>query len=247
MNSACDLQRKMATFCRTGKDPSGVGMRPERAMLYRDLILFTIQSALLNYYPLTYALLGEEKWQELTQDFFAEHPCGDPQFWKMPKGLAEYAEKSRWGEKVQIPFLADLLHFEWLEIEVCMMEDHRIPTLSQNGDVLDDIPYLNPEHRIVTYSYPIFQQLSSTEPLKKGKYPLFSFRHPDTLDAHFFSMSVFFRTLIEIVAQCSQSGRDALKMAAVQCRVTIDERLFQIGRKFLEDLVKKRAVLGFKP
>ncbi len=215
-------------------------------MLYRELIFFTIQSALLNYYPLTYALLGEEKWQELIQDFFSAYPCGDPQFWKMPKGLAEYAEKSGWGERVQIPFLADLLHFEWLEIEVCMMEDHLIPILNLDGDVLEDIPYLNPDHCIITYSYPIFQQLSLDKPLKKGQYPLFGFRHPDSLDAHFFSVSHFFRTLIEIIAQCNQSGRDAIKMAATQCSVIIDERVFQSGRKFLEDLVTKRAVLGFK-
>ncbi|MBS0605537.1 MAG: putative DNA-binding domain-containing protein [Verrucomicrobia bacterium] len=247
MSSAFDLQRKMAKFCRTGFDPAGVGMQPERAMLYRDLIFFTVQSALLNYYPLTSALLGEEKWQELTKDFFAEHPCGDPQFWKMPKGLAEYAEISKWGEKYQAPFLADLLHFEWLEIEVCMMEDCPIPTLKYEGDVLEDIPYLNPEHRLVDYSYPVFQEISLDKPLKKGTYPLFSYRHPDTLEAHFFSLSPFFRILIELVAQCNRSGQDALKIAARHCKIAIDERLFQIGRKFLENLVQKRAVLGFKP
>ncbi|MBS0650465.1 MAG: putative DNA-binding domain-containing protein [Verrucomicrobia bacterium] len=247
MSSACDLQRKMVQFCRTGVDPEGVGMQPERAMLYRDLIFFTVQSALLNYYPLTSALLGEEKWQELTRDFFAEFPCGDPQFWKMPKGLAEYAKIINWGKKYQAPFLSDLLHFEWLEIEVCMMEDSPIPTLKYEGDVLEEIPYLNPEHRLVTYSYPVFQEISLDKPLKKGTYPLFSYRHPDTLQAHFFSLSPFFQTLIEIVGQCNQSGHDALKLAAQQCKIAIDERLFQIGRKFLEDLVKKRAILGFKP
>ena len=99
---------------------------------------------------------------------------------------------------------------------------------------------------MVTYSYPIFQEISLDKPLKKGTYPLFSYRHPDTLDAYFFSMTSFFRTLIEIITPCNRSGYDAIKMAAVQCKITIDERLFQIGRKFLEDLVKKRAILGFK-
>ena len=237
----------MAHFCRTGQDPSGVGMCPERSLIYRDLIFSGVQGALRNNYPLTYALLQEEKWEELTHDFFAEYPCGDPQFWKMPKGLVEYVKESGWGEKRQIPFLADLVHFEWVEMEVYMMQDRISPPFSRQGDVLENVLILNPEHRLVTYDYPVFSQLSWDAPWKKGEYHLLCYRNPDTLGVHFFSLSSFFSHVIQALVDKEGSGRDALQIAAKRRHVAIGDQLFRAGRKLLEDLVIKRAILGFQP
>lgn len=237
----------MAHFCRTGQNPSGVGMPLEKSLIYRDLIFSSIQGALQNNYPLTYALLEGEKWEELTDDFFAEHPCGDPQFWKMPKGLVEYVKESGWGEKRQIPFLADLVHFEWLEMEMYMMEDRPSPPFLRKGDVLEDALILNPEHRFETYDYPVFSQLSWDASWKKGEYHLFCYRHPDTLDVHFFSLSSFFSHVIQALVDQGRSGRDVLQAVAEQKHVAMGDQLLGAGRKLLEDLVCKRAILGFQP
>jgi hypothetical protein len=247
MNAVCEQQRKMALFCRTGQDASGTGMRPEKASIYRELILANVQSALRNNYPLTYVLLEGEKWEELTRDFFGEYSCLDPQFWKMPQGLASYVKESGWGEKRELPFLSDLLDFEWLEMEVFMMEDQLVPRWSREGDVLDDHLVLNPEHRLKTYSYPVFSQLSLDASWKKGEYPLFCYRHPETLGAHFFSLSRFFSSAIQILTEQLRTGREVLHIAAERHGFTVDDQLLVAGEKFFKSLIDKRAILGFQP
>lgn len=245
MSSVCDMQRRMVHFCKTGDDVASTGMQENRAFLYRELISSNIQSTLNNYYPLTMALLGEEKWKEFTTDFFAHFPCQDPKFWKMPKGLVEFAKTSKWKEVYQIPFLADLLDFEWLEIEIYMMKDALLESYTSSGNVLEEVPYVNPEHRIATYDYPVAEQINLRKPFKKGRYFVFGFRHQQTLAPHFFSISVFFKTLIEVLCQKKLTGKEALELAAEMTNVPVNERLFEIGSQFMKDLIKKGAILGF--
>jgi hypothetical protein len=57
--------------------------------------------------------------------------------------------------KKQFPFLLELLQFEWLEIEVFMMEDADIPRFVPESTSKQKILVGNPEIKILGLQYPI--------------------------------------------------------------------------------------------
>jgi len=240
------MQKNMVRFCRTGDEISDLGMPRDRALIYRNLIFPTIQETLLNYYPLTHQLLGQELWEKLTHDFFANYPSSVPYFWKMPKGLVDYVRVSSWGEKHSFFYLADLLAFEWLEIEVYMMPDIPFSPFCREGDLMGEAVYLNPEHRMVIYSFPVFQQFPLPEEIKRGEYPLFCYRHPESKEVRFFALSRFFHTVLEQLETEKFSGKEALIFSAGRWGVKIDDKMLGKGKAFLEDLFNKGAILGHK-
>ncbi len=124
--------------------------------------------SLKKAYPLTHHLLEAKQWDEMVDQFLAEVQCTSPYFWKMPEFFLHFAKKKKYSLRYDIPYLDDLLDFEWLEIEMYMMPD-------QPGK----------EDRIVIFSYPVFEKKPLPRSMKKGIYPLYAFRHPESKEIHF--------------------------------------------------------------
>src|SRR5690606_9540893 len=87
-------------------------------------------------------------------EFFCNHPCQNPQVWSMPKEFYEYLVKSRHSLLIKYPFLQDLLWFEWIELELFMMEDKKAE-YTTNGDILFSRLVLNPEYQLLSFKYPV--------------------------------------------------------------------------------------------
>ncbi len=136
--------------------------------IYRDHYRKKMERSLKKAYPLTYHLLQRAQWDEMIDQFLTEAQCTSPYFWKVPETFLYFAKKKEFALRFEIPYLEDLLDFEWLEIEMYMMPD-------QPGK----------ESRIVIYSYPVFEKKPLPRPMKKGSYPLYAFRHPESKEVHF--------------------------------------------------------------
>lgn len=239
-------QRKMAEFCRTGQYDIDVAMPQERAHVYRDLILSTVENALIKAYPLTYQLLQPKDWEILVKEFFASHPSPFPSFWKMPQGLCDFVREKDWGIPLNLPYLSDLVQFEWIEIEVYMMPDCDKESFRNEGDLMQDYLYVNPEHRFQTYAYPVFQQCPLPPETPCGEYHLFCFRHPKTKQVHFISLSRFYRAVLERLLQGECTGKEALQDVAAEFRLPLNEHVFASARGFFQALLSQDAILGFQ-
>ncbi len=238
-------QRKMAEFCRSGQYDSEVAMPHNRAEVYRDLILSTVEQALIKAYPLTYQLLETSDWDRLVTEFFAFHPQPFPSFWKMPKGLCDFVREREWGIPLNLPYLSDLLQFEWIEIEVYMMPDCEKQEVTPYGDLMQDYLYVNPEHRFQTYRYPVFQPCPLSSDLPIGEHHLFCYRHPKSGQVHFISLSRFYKAVLERLIKGECTGKEAVDEVAQEMKLPINEHVYRTVRGFFQDLLSKEAVLGF--
>jgi hypothetical protein len=241
-----ETAKHFSQFCRTGQLDPSFKLNPKRAQIYYEHVRGGIESALQRAYPLTCHLLKEKRWNALVDAFLAQEDCATPYLWKMPQFLIPFIEKSRWSEQVRIPYLADLADFEWLEIEIYMMPDCPDKRAGRKGDLLDDPLVVNPESRIITYSYPVFEKKKLPRSMQKGSYPLLTFRHPQNMQVYFIALSPFFKAVLEWI-QSGHTGRQALLTSARQFQLNIEEtQLLNLGKKFLGDLFQQYAIYGFK-
>ena len=147
-------QQSLAQFCRTGENEP-VTSNQENTAHYRRLVFNIILDNLTNAYPLTVNLLSEEDWEAAVDYFFKNHACSTAQIWKLPLEFYEFYKENNYPTLHQYPFINELLMFEWIEIEVFMMEDINQANFKDEGDIFQDIFVPNEEIMIQALEYPI--------------------------------------------------------------------------------------------
>lgn len=243
--SLAEIAERFSRFCRTGELDPSFQVNPKRAQIYFRHVKTGIESALRRAYPLTYHLLKPKRWNQLVDAFLAEADCATPFLWRMPQFLVDFVKKNEWGHRFNLPYLDDLVDFEWLEIEIYMMPDCSEKRIRRKASLLDNPLVVNPESRIAIYSYPVFEKKKLPRPMKKGTYPLLTFRHPDYQQVHFIALSPFFKTVMDhLQSQCS-TGRAALASAAKQFNFK-EEQVMAAGEHFLNDMFEQLAIYGIR-
>jgi len=170
------VQHQMATYCKTGEATQILGAKQDRLHNYRRLIYNIIDDAIENAYPIARNIIPSEQWQEMVDTFIAEHKCQHPQIMHMPGEFIEFTEKHRYAEKFNIPFLHDLLHFEWAEVEVHTMKDQVIPDFLEDGNFLTEQLIFSPYIQIIELEYPIHRLKTASMEDEKGEYYLLVYR-----------------------------------------------------------------------
>src|SRR6056297_2072235 len=108
-NDTHNIQSSLADYCRNGEAVDLPGTTDGRLPQYRRLVFGVISNTMKQAYPIAAKHLGPEVWDQLVEDFFANHACQNPQVWRMPRELIDYVESSGYDEKLQLPHLLDLL------------------------------------------------------------------------------------------------------------------------------------------
>lgn len=238
-----NIVEQFSHFCRTGKShPSFI--HSEKVGLYFNRMKNRVHRCLQHAFPLTHHILQKKQWNLLVKDFLSKEEFPSPFLWKMPETFVSYIQKNKWGDQFHIPYLEDLVHFEWVEIEMFMMPDAPRKTFSRKGDILEDLVYLNPESRLLSYSYPVFEKKKLPRPMDKGLYCVFAFRHPENKQIHFITLSPFFQTALDLLQKKPLTGRQALCLAAKAFKVD-ETQAVSSGEKFLNELHKQQALYGF--
>ena len=240
-------QRELADYCRTEnlKEIPGI-TSDERVSTYRELVFNIIKNALSSAYPLTKELLGDDEWNVLIKDFHANYPSESPELWSMPYGLYDYIQQTKmFSEKY--PFIEELLFLEWVEIEVYMMEDEELKDFSPLGDIKSDKIIINPEYRLISFSYPVFkkriQELRNGVEL--GQFVLMVFRHPETKSVKFIEVSPLCARLIEILDEQVQSISSATDRMAKEHNLNLNEETKLQLEEFIKLMITEKVVLGY--
>ncbi len=121
-----DFKAKQQEFSAYIRDPVNnpkpIDVEPERMAMYRELFFNNIDSFLSSNFPVLRTLLDDQQWFDLSQDFFAKHPCSTPYFSEIPEEFLEYLKNERQNEK-DFPFLLELAHYEWVEMALSISQE----------------------------------------------------------------------------------------------------------------------------
>ena len=239
-------QSRLAMYCRTGDLLPIKGLTDNRVQTYRRLVYNVIDDTLQSAFPLTYDLLTTEEWDEIVNLFFSNHACQSTSVWKMPFEFYQFIENSAGELKEKYKFLAELLLFEWTEIEIYMMPDIQYPDYKPNGGWLGEIIAINPEYKILHLNYPVHLKNPNNVTAKDiGEYFVLIFREKESGKVHFLNLSVYFSWLIEKIGTEKEPLVKLFKEAELVFGVDV-KKLFDNTIPFLEELNAKQFVLGFK-
>jgi len=238
-------QSQFARYCRDGKPVKLPGTTEGRLPHYRRLVFNVVKDSLESAYPIAHSFIKPEDWEEMAYRFFNEHDSQTPQIWKLPFEFYEFAIEQDFATQYRIPFLNELLHFEWLEIEVFMMENLPFPTYQENGNWLTDSICFNPEYRLVKLEYPVHIKKPAQIASEKGDYFLLIFREKETGHVQFVNLSVLFTYLLEHLLGGENQLQEILADMIYIFGINDDQLLRNKSINFLQDLKEKGFVLGF--
>ncbi|MGB0885430.1 MAG: DNA-binding domain-containing protein [Chitinophagales bacterium] len=238
----------IAKYCRTGdsKHIKDLELRQDRMPHYRRLVFNITKNTLKQAYPITFKLFNNAQWEEVVDDYFKNHNAQEYRIWLMPKEFYEYLVEKKYAEKYNMPFLNDLLLFEWIEIEVHTMEDEIFPKFKKEGDIWNDILILMPEYRLLQLEYPVhIKQTKEITAADKGNYFLFSYRTLENKSVKFMDLSILFAFCIEQIEE-GNTLKDIVKQFFTLTNSEFNNEIKEKTESFIKGLIQKEVVLGFK-
>ena len=239
------IQEQFGAYCRTGLDPELPGITSGRIHHYRRLISNVVQNTLEQAFPITVAALDDDTWDGLVEDFHAAGLPRTPQVWKLPLEFYHYHAARESGNKLSLPFLDDLLYFEWMEIEIHTMPDRTYPSFQNKGNLFLDILVFNPEYEIIKLQYPVHTRPVSEARDLKGEYYVLIYRVPESGQVQFMDLSalhVYIITRLQYEKLSLQEIKNEIgQVAGIESGKYLDDAL----RAFLGDLSDRKMILGY--
>ncbi|ANI88766.1 hypothetical protein A9P82_05370 [Arachidicoccus ginsenosidimutans] len=246
LTNTFEQQSKLASYCRTGEYEILENVNEKNVSQYRRLVFNVVDDMLQTAYPLTFELLTKDEWTNITKEFFANHACISPQVWSMPKEFYEYLSA---GENhfliKKYPFILELLWFEWLEVEMFMMEDKAVD-YSIDGNIENDLLVINPEVHLQHFHYPVHlknaKEISEDD---KRNYFLSLHREPESGEVIFTSLSPALLRVLELLLEEPMSAN---AVAASICKEMNFERNNEIDAmllQFVQNALETKLILGF--
>jgi len=239
------IQEQLGEYCRTGVDPELPGITPGRLPHYRRLVSNVVSDTLFTAFPITVAALGEDQWNMLVQEFFVEGLPLTPQVWKLPFEFYQHHAERETGTKIGLPYLDDLLYFEWMEIEIHTMPDRAYPDFKEEGNLFQDRLAFNPEFEIITLRYPVHTHPVRTVLELEGEYYSLLYRMPQTGHVQFLNLSALnvyiVKRLHEEKVPLNRIKNEIARVAGIESGRYLDDAL----KRFLEDLLKRKLILGY--
>jgi len=243
-----------AAFAARIRDPKQAARPPgasaKRMRVYEELLINNLESFLLACYPITRKILGARAWKQAVRRFFSEQRSHSPLFRDIPKAFLDWLETRHSDLFPALPFLAEFMHYEWLELAVSIVPDETDPdAVDPDGDLLQGRPALHPTARLACYQYPVHRigpRFKPSEPDTEAHCYLL-FRAEDAAgqdEVRFILLNPLSAQLLALLRDQQPSGREALAHLAGQNDPTHYEALIQHGGELLRDLRTQGALLG---
>lgn len=239
-------QSKLAAYCRTGVLDDMAGINKQNIGQYRRLVFNIMEDMLESAYPITRNFLSDDEWRNLVHDFVVNHPCQSPQVWYMPGEFEQYFAGIKHPLQQKYPFINDLLKFEWLEVELFMMQDQEMP-LAVEGNINKDCLVLNPEHKILSLSYPVhFKNPNKISANDHRQYFLLGYRNRQG-HIQFTDLAPALLFMLESLKQQPKTIKQLLKEFQQVHNIHITGNDQETILVFFQELHKQELILGFQP
>ena len=220
-------QSSLANYCKTGNLGPIKGINVKNIVQYRRLVFNNIIDTLETAYPITYKLLGEEKWLAAINDYFENCNIQNPQIWLMPEEFKDYLIESNSPLLKEYVFLKDLLAFEWIEVAVFMM-----PDISRKQKTEENTFLLNPEIDLIKVDYPVhLKNANLITEADKSDYFISMHRNPDTGSVQFTNLSIPF---VEVLETMSDTPLTIIDIKAILGKYASQDVVEVVANQFID-------------
>ena len=240
-----NAQKQMSQLVRTGENIDVPGTKAEGLKQYRRLFRNNINNTMVQAFPITFEILNNKQWDTLIDDFFARHDAQTPHVWKLPQEFYLFVKGYSYSEDFKLPYLHDLLLFEWLEIEVYTMADSKIEPYLKDGNALENLLEINPDYRLNRLEYPVHLYSGEESLNRKGDYFLLSYRLPGTFEVRYLNMPLLHVLFFEKISIERMNGKEIISQLVNDNPGTEEEGLASNFLAFTETMLNEKVFLGF--
>ncbi len=240
------IQRQFAGTIRDPASPTPEGIPEARMAVYRELFFNGFDSHLSGNFPVLRSLFDDGDWEALVRDFMIRHHCRTPLFTGIGLEFIDYLQNER-ATADDPPFLAELAHYEYVELAVALSDaDRDLPEHDPNGDLLAGRPLLAPTAWNLSYRFPVHRIGPDFRPETPGEQPTHLVVYRDREDAvHFLEINAVTQRLLALLKENPPpTGLDCLQRIADELRHPQPETVIQAGAGLLADLKERHILLG---
>ncbi|MEQ1438111.1 putative DNA-binding domain-containing protein [Fontimonas sp. SYSU GA230001] len=241
------IQYQFAAHLRDPRKAAPDGIEDRRLQIYRDLFYNNVEDCLRSAFPVLRRISSDAVWHARVRDFYARHRSRAPQFHRVPEEFLRYLEDERGVHPDDPPFLRELAHYEWVELELSIAPLELSPDLADpNGDPLAAPPLLSPLAWTLAYDYPVQRIGPDFQPAAPGAQPTYLIVNRDRHDQVRFlevnAVTARLTTLIE--AEPAASGRELLLRIAGELQHPDPEVVVAEGARIFAQLRDRDILLG---
>lgn len=242
------LQYQFAAHLRDpARNAAPAGIEDRRLKIYRELFYNNIEDFIANAFPVLRRISPDDAWHRRVRDFYARHRCGEPQFCRIAEEFLRYLDTERGEHADDPPFLRELCHYEWVELDLAVADEELTPELADpNGDLLEGRPFVSPLAWTLAYDFPVHRIGPDFQPAEPGPQPTYLIVNRDRHDqVKFMEVNAVTARLMELLQADEQSsGRALLTQIAVELQHPRPHEVVKSGGTILKDLRARDIVLG---
>lgn len=246
-----DLASQQLALAAHLRDPDGApapdGIEERRLAIYRDLLYNNVEGFISGGFPVLRALSDDDTWHRRVRAFFRDHHSQTPYFHELAGEFVAWLQTARGEHPDDPPFIAELAHWEWVELALAVSDaDRDPPPVDPNGDLMDARPVVSPLAWPLAYHWPVHRIAPDNLPDAPGDAPTYLVVNRDRLDqVHFLEINaVTFRLLQLLDEDPAPTGRQALQRIADELGHADPAAVIAHGRTLLDDLKARNILLG---
>ncbi|MCB1848341.1 MAG: putative DNA-binding domain-containing protein [Halieaceae bacterium] len=238
-----DSQLAMAGYLRDpAATPPPRGVEQRRLDIYQRLVYNNIEGFISKGFPVLRSLYGDDDWQQLVRGFIQAHRCSTPYFMEISQEFLQYLLQEYQLRDLDPPFMAELAHYEWVELALDVAEESPPPAV-QVDDPLAAVPRLSPLAWLLSYRFPVHQIGPRNQPREEGE-PTYLVVYRDREErVRFMELNAVTARLVELTRGNSEAtGAGLLATLAAETRLE-SQSLQTFGSQLLARLLEC-GVLG---
>lgn len=223
------------------------GFAPERLAIYVDLLYNKFDESLTACFPVLRSILSKGAWWALLVDFIAEHRCRSPYYRQIPDEFVQYLQQER-NRADDWPFLAELAHFEWMELQLSIAEAEPVEIKPlTDAQLLARVPVFAPVTQLLHYQWPVHSITSSFMPMEAPETATYilGFRDGDD-QVQFINLNLVTARLITLLGN-GLSGQQALAEIGSDLDGNTFKQFLQFGLDALAELHRRGAIVDSRP
>ena len=246
-----DLRTLQARFSAHLRDPlrhpPPEGIEERRLKIYRDLFYNNVEDFLANAFPVIRALSADTVWHARVRHFYSRHRSSAPQFYRLAEEFLNFLQDERGEHPDDPPFLAELAHYEWVELALGISEAELTPELADpNGDPLEEPPAISPLAWPLAYVWPVHRIGPEVQPVEAPAQPTYLVVYRTRQDdVKFMEINAVSARLLQLIEENPQpSGRKLLLQIAEELQHPQPDQIVEAGRGMLAGLRERDILLG---
>ena len=219
--------------------------------VYQDLVFRNIRSLLANNFPVIASIAAGKDWDWLIRGFIRDYRSQTPHFPLLPIEFLRFLEQlennaASAGQHFisQYPFITELAHYEWVELDVQIAPTPEIPVVRRKIG-FDEHLALNPTAHVLAYCWPVHQIGPNFLPRNRPQTPTFLavFLNTDC-QVEFMSLTPLAALLLENIELRSASLSEHISILADQYGALAPDRLTGATTDLIEQLLLKGLIFS---